>query len=184
MPLFLLGRTGRPSSEAFPSPQAIGNAAVTMARSDMAMSEDAAGIMHAATSKDILKVRTPFSLCTLELLCLALSKTASDMSQTTRKSCAAGNAVRFLHYAKIDCRCSAGFAGHPACRGSAGIQSHRGHHGCQHPLRVLGQGAWRLEHAAAQQSRPATHGQPFLFARRLQRLWRTGQLCSGKCCVG
>ena len=41
-----------------------------------------------------------------------------------------------------------------------------------------------MESAAAQQCSPAECGQPVLFDRCLQRLRRTGQLCSSQCCVG
>ena len=62
MPLFLLGRSGRAGSEASPSPQAFGSTLVTMARSDVGVSEEAADIMHAAghTSRSILQVRALF----------------------------------------------------------------------------------------------------------------------------
>lgn len=62
VPLFLLGRSGRAGCETSPSPQAFGSTLVTMARSDVGASEEAADTMHAAghTSRSILQVRALF----------------------------------------------------------------------------------------------------------------------------
>ena len=85
MPLFLLGRSGRAGSEAFPSPQAFGNTLVTMARSDVGVSEEAADIMHAAghTSRSILQVQALFMSAGRIII---LGTTESESSQTTHKS--------------------------------------------------------------------------------------------------
>ena len=85
MPLFLLGRSGRAGSDASPSPQAFGVTLLTMARSDVGVSEEAADIMHAAghTSRSILQVR---ALVVSADRFIILGKTESDLSHTTHES--------------------------------------------------------------------------------------------------